>query len=101
MNFAEMIMDSLEYAERTKPLKEIKKGEYFKWDPNTTNPENFKNRYFRKGSYDRSLKKYKCEEYLWKGEGDKLSIWNTTRIKNQEAVYLDKFTLVRKFPICR
>tara|TARA_R100001015_G_C4625338_1_gene183851 strand:+ start:1325 stop:1570 length:246 start_codon:yes stop_codon:yes gene_type:complete len=73
----------------SKPLKELKKGEYFRWDRKRDSKSIFK-----KGSYDRSLKKYKCREYLWKKEW----LLGSTLWLSGSTLWLSGSTLVRKNP---
>ena len=104
-----MIMNGLMNAECSKPLKELKKGEYFRWECSISPDRKRDSKsIFKKGSYDRSQKKYECREYLWKkeGYGDRPSMYNTIPVDDnewlgmtrQKRIYLEGSTLVRKNP---
>ena len=90
-----------------KRLKDLKKGEFFKWvslASDSEYPIGNKN-IFTKGSYDRSLKKYECRVYVWKS-GDKPTMYNTIPVddnewlgmRQQKRIYLEGSTLVNANP---
>tara|TARA_Y100000114_G_scaffold44158_1_gene39760 strand:+ start:2301 stop:2636 length:336 start_codon:yes stop_codon:yes gene_type:complete len=109
MEIKDMIWNGLMNAEYQTRLKELKKGEYFKWkneDPDSQYKPYSTKSIFKKGSYDRSQKKYECREYLWQRDGNSPSMYNTIPVDDnewlgmtrQKRIYLEGSTLVDKNP---
>ena len=85
-----MIMNGLMNAECSTPLKKLKKGEYFRKRDSKS--------IFKKGSYDRSLKKYECRPCILPYNAKKGMDRLQKLTSYEKRIYLEGSTLVRKNP---
>ena len=99
MEIRDMIMNGLMNAECSKPLKELKKGEYFRLDCLITfRGKKIPKSIFKKCTYDRSLKKYECRPCILSGDGHNAKNRLHKLTSYEKRIYLNGSTLVRKNP---
>lgn len=93
MEIKDMIWNGLMNAEYETRLKELKKGEYFRWGRKRDSKSIFK-----KCSYDRSLKKYECRPCILPYNANKGMDRLQKLTSYEKRIYLEGSTLVRKNP---